>query len=112
MGPKCVQRLFLHPRTELPREPRVRIQRSACTCKIRSWFDVLGVAFAYGHLRNNPQDDEGRSNPGYEIVMEGTYQIEFAPWLSLQPDVQYVIHPSGTNIANALVLGARTTGSF
>jgi len=29
MGPKCVQRLFLHPRIELPREPRVRIQRSA-----------------------------------------------------------------------------------
>ena len=44
--------------------------------------------------------------------MEGTYQIEFAPWLSLQPDVQYVIHPSGTNIANALVLGARTSVSF
>ena len=74
--------------------------------------DVLGVAFAYGHLSNNPQDNEGRSNPGYEIVMEGTYQIEFAPWLSLQPDLQYVIHPSGTNIANALVLGARTTISF
>ena len=83
-----------------------------CTFKIRSWFDLRGVAFGYGHLRNNPQDDEGRSNPGYEIVMEGTYQIEFAPWLSLQPDVQYVIHPSSTNIANALVLGARTTVSF
>jgi hypothetical protein len=27
----------------------------------------------------------------------------------LQPDLQYVIHPSGTNIANALVLGARTS---
>jgi carbohydrate-selective porin OprB len=30
----------------------------------------------------------------------------------LQPDLQYVIHPSGTNIANALVLGVRTTVSF
>ena len=29
-----------------------------------------------------------------------------------QPDLQYVIHPSGTHIANALVLGARTTVSF
>jgi len=44
--------------------------------------------------------------------VEGTYQIEFAPWLGLQPDVQYVIHPASTNIANALVLGARTTVSF
>jgi len=112
MGPKCVQRLFLHPRTELPCEPRVGCSGLPCTFKIRSWFDVRGVAFGYGHLRNNPQDDEGRSNPGYEIVMEGTYQIEFAPWLSLQPDVQYLIHPSGTNIANALVLGARMTVSF
>jgi len=74
--------------------------------------DVLGVAFAYGHLSNNAQDNEGRSNPGYEIVIEATYQIELAPWLSVQPDLQYVFHPSGTDIANALVLGARTTLSF
>ena len=74
--------------------------------------DVLGAAFAYGHLSNNPQDNEGRSNPGYEIVLEATYQIEVVSWLSLQPDLQYVIHPSGTNIANALVLGVRTTVSF
>ena len=74
--------------------------------------DVLGVAIAYGHLTNDPQDNQGRSNPGYEIILETTYQIELATWLSLQPDVQYVIHPSGTNIPNALVLGAQTTLSF
>ena len=74
--------------------------------------DVLGVAVAYGHLSDNAQDNEGRSSPGYEIVLETTYQIELATWLSLQPDLQYVIHPSGTNIPNALVLGARTTLSF
>jgi porin len=74
--------------------------------------DVLGAAIAYGHLSNDPQDNEGRSNPGYEIVLEATYQIELAPWLSVQPNVQYVIHPSGTDIPNALVLGARTTLSF
>ena len=74
--------------------------------------DVLGVAVAYGHLTNDPQDKQGRSTPGYEMVLETTYQIELATWLSLQPDIQYVIHPSGTNVANALVLGARTTLSF
>ena len=74
--------------------------------------DVLGVAFAYGHLNNNPQGNHGSSNPGYEIVLEATYQMELTPWLSLQPDVQYVIHPSGTDIANALVLGAQATFSF
>jgi porin len=74
--------------------------------------DVLGVAIAYGHLNHNALDNEARSNPGYEIVLEATYQIELATWLSLQPDLQYVIHPSGTNIPDALVLGARTTLSF
>jgi porin len=74
--------------------------------------DVFGVAIAYGHLSQNTLDSEGRSNPGYEIVLEATYQIELATWLSLQPDLQYVIHPSGTNIPDALVLGARTTLSF
>jgi porin len=74
--------------------------------------DVLGVAVGYGHLTNDPQDNQGRSNPGYEIILETTYAIELTSWLSLQPDFQYVIHPSGTNIANALVLGARTTLSF
>src|SRR6266404_4065411 len=74
--------------------------------------DVLGVAFAYGHLNNNPKNAEENSFPGYEIAIEATYQIELTPWFSLQPDLQYVLHPSGTDIANALVLGARATISF
>ena len=74
--------------------------------------DVLGVAFAYGHLSNNPQENHGGSFPGYEMVLEATYQMELTPWLTLQPDVQYVIHPSGADIANALVLGAQATVSF
>jgi porin len=74
--------------------------------------DILGLAIAYGHLSNNLPNSQGRSDRGYEMVFETTYEIELTPWLSLQPDVQYVIHPSGTNIPNALVLGARTTLSF
>lgn len=70
--------------------------------------DVLGIAVAYGHL----QDSDASSNPGYEIVFETTYQIDLHQWLSLQPDLQYVLHPSGTDIANALVLGVRATLSF
>lgn len=74
--------------------------------------DVFGVAVAYGHLGTDARGSDDRSNPGYEIVVETTYQIELTPWLSLQPDVQYVIHPSRTDLPNALVLGARTTMSF
>ena len=74
--------------------------------------DVLGVGFAYGHLNNTPQGNDGSSNPGYEMVFEATYQIMLTPWLSLQPDVQYVIQPSSADIPNALVLGAHATVSF
>jgi porin len=74
--------------------------------------DVLGVAFAYGHLNNNPQGNDGSSNPGYEMVFEATYQIVLTPWLSFQPDLQYVMQPSSTDIPNALVLGAHATISF
>ena len=74
--------------------------------------DVLGIAIGYGHLNNKTQDNAGRSNPGYEIVLESTYQIELTSWLNLQPDLQYVIHPSGTNVPDALVLGLRTKLSF
>lgn len=74
--------------------------------------DIIGVAVGYGHWSDNAKDNDGSSNPGYEMVFEATYQMELTPWLNLQPDLQYVIHPSGTNIANALVLGARTTLSF
>lgn len=74
--------------------------------------DVLGVAFAYGHLTNDAEDNEGSSNPGYEIVFEATYQMELTPCVSLQPDLQYILHPSGADIPNALVLGARATVSF
>jgi porin len=70
--------------------------------------DILGMAVAYGHLQNS----DASSNPGYEIVFETTYQIDVHQWLSLQPDLQYVLHPSGTDIANALVLGVRATLSF
>jgi porin len=74
--------------------------------------DVLGVAFAYGHLNNNPQGNDGSSNPDYEMVLEATYQIVLTPRLSFQPDLQYVMQPSSTEIPNALVLGAHATISF
>jgi porin len=74
--------------------------------------DMLGAAFGYGHLHNNPQGNDGSTNPGYEIVFEATYQIVLTPWLSFQPDLQYVIQPASADTPNALVLGAHTTVSF
>ena len=41
-----------------------------------------------------------------ETVIEANYQVSLTSWLSITPDVQYVIRPSGSSaIKNALVLG-------
>jgi porin len=48
-----------------------------------------------------------------ETVIEANYQISLTSWLSLTPDLQYVIRPNGTNaIKNALVLGTQVVIVF
>jgi len=52
-------------------------------------------------------------NPDYEIVIEVTYQAQITPWLVIQPDLQYIIHPGGTrDPGNALILGGRASITF
>jgi porin len=47
------------------------------------------------------------------MVLEWTYQMALAPWLTLQPDVQYIIQPSGmSDIPNALVIGMQLAINF
>jgi porin len=48
-----------------------------------------------------------------ETVIEANYQIALTGWLSITPDVQYVIRPSGSSaIKNALVLGTQVAIVF
>lgn len=56
-----------------------------------------------------------------ETFIELTYQYEVTPWLTLQPDAQYVFNPGagianpsdpGHTVKNELVLGLRTTILF
>ena len=57
---------------------------------------------------------------GGETFVELTYQYEVAPWLTLQPDAQYVFNPggglldpaTGQRIQNEAVFGLRTTIQF
>ena len=56
-----------------------------------------------------------RDLPGQtrEVVLEWTYAIAVAPWLTVQPDVQYVIRPDGrSSIPNALVVGVQIAVQF
>ena len=48
-----------------------------------------------------------------ETVIEMNYQITLTRWLSITPDIQYVIRPSGSSaIKNALVLGTQVAIIF
>jgi porin len=78
--------------------------------------DVGGIAVARSHV----SDDYGasqilRGNPpsSAETVIEATYKVQLAPWWSVQPDVQYIVTPSGVaGSRNATVLGLRTSVAF
>jgi porin len=70
--------------------------------------DVAGFAVASQSLT---QGGGGRSDPPPELVLEWFYSIQIAPWLALQPDLQYLIDPQ-ENRRNAVVVGAELSVSF
>jgi porin len=55
----------------------------------------------------------GGPSLGGETTLELDYQFNPAPWLSVQPDVQYIIDPSGiSGREDIAVLGLRTIVRF
>ena len=94
--------------------------------------DQIGLAVAYGRVSPPVAAYYGdvvtttgtpMPIPDYETTIELTYRAQLAPDLSLQPDLQYIIHPGGnvanprdpsgaTAIPNAFVVGLRTILKF
>lgn len=84
--------------------------------------DLLGLGFTYtdlsGDLRRLAHDANrftGRHEtlPDYEAILELTYQANLAPWLQVQPDLQYIFHPGGSpRYDDALLLGVRSVVTF
>ena len=78
--------------------------------------DKAGIAFAYaqmGQLCNSTAAQSGCSGTGYEALAEFSYSIRVAPAIALQPDLQYILHPGGTQQhGNALVVGMRAVIDF
>jgi porin len=82
----------------------------------------FGGVIANGLLPGRPFDTQAFAltwanftAPGktYEMVLEWTYGIEVTKWFTFQPDVQWVVRPSGTGqIPNALVIGAQAVLDF
>lgn len=87
--------------------------------------DTLTLGVAYGRISGDAADADRAAGPptpvrDYESVIELTYAASVAPWWTVQPDLQYVIHPGG-NVANpdgggavrnAFLLGIRTVVTF
>jgi len=72
--------------------------------------DMVGLAVAAA--RNGSHFERAQMTAGIpaagETTVELTYLAQIGSWLSVQPDAQYVIHPSGTRLLrNATVLGLR-----
>ena len=84
--------------------------------------DALGLGVACYCLSERYADAvqetrrEGLStsrDPDYEAVVELTYSYQIAAWWSIQPDLQWIIHPGGSaEIDNALVVGLRSSIAF
>ncbi len=84
--------------------------------------DSFGIASAYGNIGSglrgyaedqNSFDDTSQPIPDFEWNIEMTYNAQIAPWWSVQPDVQIVLHPGGSAvIPNEVVLGCRMVITF
>jgi porin len=91
--------------------------------------DVLTFGIAYAGISGDAaaldQDTLNISGPPYairdhEIVLELSYMMQLAPWWTLQPDLQYIVHPNGgqnaddptLTIDHALMAGLRSTIKF
>ena len=83
--------------------------------------DVLALGVAYGGystaLRNS-QEVQALLDPAIrpqvsELTLELSYALQLLPGLSLQPGIQYLIHPGGSpSTPNALALGVNAVVSF
>lgn len=73
--------------------------------------DQIGISFAaanFGERYRKIQDLAGNATDKREIVFEAVYNAVTASWLSVQPDVQYVVNPAADRrIDDAVVVGLR-----
>ncbi|MFM8229889.1 MAG: carbohydrate porin, partial [Chthoniobacterales bacterium] len=66
--------------------------------------DSVGIAFYWDQSSPQQASSLQGGNRGLEMVFEATYQVQLAPWFTVQPDVQYIVQPGGsTAIPHAFV---------
>ena len=76
-------------------------------------LDVFGVGATYAHFSRGLE-----TRDDYELAIETLYRIRFTRYISLKPDLQYIIHPSGSGTLaesirpNTLVVDLRLEVAF
>lgn len=72
--------------------------------------EILGII--YGRFSRDYAENVravGAGDPRYELVLEGVHRFQLWKFAYLQPDLQFIVRPGGTEkIPNALVLGTQT----
>lgn len=87
--------------------------------------DQLTFGFAYASISKDAAAADRDTLPAvivrdYEAVFELSYALQVAPWWTVQPDLQYIVHPNGgqnpddptVRLENAFVAGVRSTIKF
>jgi porin len=79
--------------------------------------DKVGAGLIYSDNGNAYSDayenTTGRGDLGGETTLELDYQYNPSPWLSIQPDIQYIFDPGGdSSRSDICVLGLRTIVRF
>lgn len=79
-------------------------------CLIAPRFqDDIGVGFTAIELSDVPQAGFVHH---YESVIEVFYLLNLTPWVFVQPDYQYIVHPGGASLPNATALTLRVGITF
>jgi len=74
--------------------------------------DQLGLAVAAAFVSDAARAAQGSGSAPGETSVELTYRAQMTPWLSLQPNLHYVINPGADRgIPDALILGLRASVS-
>lgn len=73
--------------------------------------DILGVMASYVHFSNAAQS-AGTFSEDYELAVEAFYKVALTPWVSIKPDLQYIVNPGGNGAEDALVITVRFDATF
>ena len=73
--------------------------------------DQIGVGPSYVHLSDKAKQ-AGVYSEDYELSLSIFYKFQATPWLSIKPDLQYIRHPGGNGLDDAVVGTVRVEALF